>query len=733
MSPGIRHRPLVLVVTLASLAIASASASEEPAEPTPAPEAQAGRRLLWSTTVFGAYKGVHSSYDNDGLGGFFDQYEFTPNKASGGSLELGIRDASFDWIEDDAPRIQFRYDSPTSNLGVSGADLDNAFQNQRALLLGRTEAFQLDVDYRRLRTEQLRIYPETQAGGAALPYTDLTGKNDRFYRERTGFQSELRWRPAETLAGESEAAGWLAPELAFRSGFDRRESRVQQRALLNPGNDWLALERRAGDDVVDVGAGVLVAPGGLFTAILDFDYQTYDADNAELDSGLPFASTGRSVGFVPSTERGTGEVSLHARFGDRAVVTAGFQATVLDQEDPKTPAQRAVGLGRNKAVVYSAQLSGDVRIARNVSANAYVKYVYRDHDLNNNTPIFNPGNGTQVDEILETYHRVDAGAEGIYRPLRGVKLAAGARILRIDRDLDFAPAGFGNPVILEENAWVDDETTMWTVYGRADWRPLPGLGIRTELSFRDAPDTGYVTDLDGYVEGRLNASYVVPVTRPTSVSFHVRGGRGENSDFSAVEGVGPDPPGPSRKRDYERSHWNVGLSGDMAVRRDLTLFSSLYFGQDEQTDKLLLSNLQRYFQDAVPLTFRKPGNVEFRTDELGLVFGSQYWLSERTDAGLSYSFTLAKSEYRDSGAVPELQLIGDNRVVDAEIHSIDLELRHQIREGMRVFGGYRLQVYSDGASKPNSPSSSRQPGDRTDTRHTVTFGITLNGELLARR
>lgn len=710
----------------------SGVAREAPPEPLPPPEEELGPVLLWSATVFGQYRKIDSPYDRDRRAGFFDQYEFTPSKGASVPLQLGVREASLDWIEDDEPRIQLRYASPTSNLDLNGGDLGDSFLDQRALLLGRSRAFQLDLDYWRFRTEQLRVYPETDAGGGALPYDDLTQPNDRFYRDRTGFRGELRWRLDRSLPDGSDGLDWLSPELALRGGYDRREGRRQQQTLLNPANDWVAFSQDFGDDVSDVGGGLLVAPGGLFTMTFDFDYQDYAANQPQLDDTLPFPPTSRSLDFVPSSNRKTGEAGLHMRFGERAVVTAAFQATVLDQESPRTPRQQSVGLDRNKASVYSARIAGDLRIARDWTANAFAKYVFRDREIDQNTPLFGPTSPNQVDEFLDSFQRIDLGAESVYRPWRGVDLALGLSALFIDRDLDFAQPGLGNAVILPANAWVNDHTQMWTVYGRAQLRPFHGLGVRAELSYRNAPDTGYVTDLDDYVEGSLRASYVVPVTRPTTVTFHLGGGSGKNSQFTAVEGVGATPSGPSRRRDYERSHWTLSLSGDSAVRDDLSLFASLSYAEDEQSDQLLLSNIQRYFQDSAPIQFRKLGGLDCRTRELGFVLGSQLWLTKKTDAGLSYSFTWAETKYLDPGSMPELALIGDNRIVDAHIHGLDLELRHQIRKGLRVFAGYRLQLYEDGAPKPSATGSVQRPGSRTDLRHTVSVGVSLNSDLLSR-
>jgi hypothetical protein len=685
---------------------------------------------LWSATLFGQLHGVESAQDDDGVTGFFDQYEFTPNKDSV-SLELGVREASLDWVVDRAPLLQLRYASPTSNLGITGSDFDDAFLNQRALLVGRLGAYAFDVEYRRLRTERRRIFPDSSTGGGTLPFTDLSGRGDRFYRERTGFDAELRWRPGETLGADELKA--LGAEVALRGGFEARDSRTQTRTILNPGNDWLAFSQKRGDEVADVGVGILVVPADLVTLTLDFDHEDFSSDNAQLDTSLPFASTGRSVGFVPSTQRNTGRVQLHGRIGERAVLSAGFQASLLEQEDPDTPAQRGARFGENQVNVLSAQLSGDFQLNQDLAVSAFFRLVHRDRDIDRSSALFGPTNGTQVDELLETYQRIDLGAEARYRPHRRVKTALGVRLQWVDRDLGFARPGLGNRVILPANALVEDETMMWTLYGRADLRLLRGLGVRGELSYRGAPDTGYVTDLDDYVEGKLRVSYVLPIRRPATLALFIRGGSGENSDFSMVEGLGPQPPGPGVGRDYERSHWTLGLSGDLVVRDDTTLFASFYYSQDQQSDDLLLSNLQRYFQESVPITFRAPGGLDFQSDELSLVLGAQLSLTERTSAGLAYSFTRAEANYGASGGARELRLIDDNRVVDADIHTLDLELRHRVRDGLRLFVGYRLQHYSDGAPKPASPGSAIRPPDRSDVRHTVSFGVTLTSELLKKR
>jgi len=718
-----------LAVCVCATAIAAGAGNAEEGSDDPLMGAEPLDARLWSATILGQLNGIHSDQDDDGVSGFFDQYGYTPNKGSGVSLELGISEASFDWIKDRATLFQLRFESPSSNLGVTGSDVDKPFWNQRALVLGRTKAFSVDVEYRRFRTEQLRIFPETQAGGGALPFTDLTSRNDRFYRERTGFDGEIRWRPDISFAPESGTRSRFAPELSLRGGRERRASKRQIPTLLNPGNNWLAVTDKRGDDLSDVGAGVLVMPGLGVTLTVDYDYQEFETDNAISDDSLPFPSISRSVAYIPSTQRHTGRIFAHKKIKDRGVITAGFQATLLEQESPETPAQQSAGFGENETIAYTAQLAGDFLITNAFSASAFAKYSYRDHDIDRSSPIFGPGNGTQVDEFLETYLRFDAEAELRYRASSKARFAGGLRFLLIDRDLDFADSGLGNPIIQPENALVDDKTQMWTIFGRAELRPVPRLGIRAKLSYRFAPDTGYITDLDNYFEGELRGTYSLPLLRPASLSLFVRGGIGENNDFSMVDGLAPNPPGPTARRDYERSHATVGLTGDWSPRNDLTLFGSLFYSHDHQSDDLLLSNLQRYFQEVIPIAFVSAGKLDFRSDEVSLVLGSNYSFTERTDSSLSYTYTKAETSY-DSGSDRAIQLIDDNREVDANIHAVDFELRHQIRDGMRMFAGYRIQYFSDGSPRPDSLGSVRSPPDRSDFRHTVRIGVSLNGDLL---
>ncbi|MDH3211981.1 MAG: hypothetical protein OEM05_05805 [Myxococcales bacterium] len=680
---------------------------------------------LWSATLMGQFQIIASQEADDDVTGFFDQYEFVPNKSSALPFELGVRDAAFDLFDSGGtPRIRFRWESPTSNLGVSGSQIDEPFLNQRGELLGRFDGFDFDIDYRRFRTEELRLFPN-EFGAWGLAFTDLTRPDDLFSHDRTGFYGGLRLRPQELLASPGGSLDWLAPELTLRGGYQSREGERQFRFL---STDWLAITQELDQSVGEVGGGLLVAPGGLFTMVFDFDYTRFRNSPTVLDSdlGSPYPATSRPIGFIPDTDRSTGSVRLHRRFGQRAVLEGGFQASWLEQVGDRTPAQQAAGLRDNNLLFYSANLAADVLLADRVSANAFFKYDQRDNKIDRDTALFNPG--TQQYEFLEQLRRIVAGAEAVYRPFRASQFALGARFEWIDRDLDPATS----PIrILPENWLVADETQMWTVYGRAKLRPVKGLSLRGELGYRGAPKTGYIVDLDDYVYGKLRASYVVPLKRPIVLSAFAQGGSGENHDFSMVDGLGPSPAGPELGRDFDRSSWLWGLTASASPWQDVTAFASFYQSRDAQDYGLVLSDFQRYFQNIIPLNFSRSGSIEYRNDQMSFILGTHVQLSERTDAGLSYSFTRAESDY--AGASPEIQLIRANSSIDGDIHGLDFEVGHWLMDGLRVVVGYRLQYYTDRAPVPSGTGSVVSPFNLSTYENTVTLGVTLTSDLLAKK
>ncbi len=698
---------------------------------------EAGLKLRGSLTSTGVYHWVEQDQeDDDDVTGFFDQYEFVPNKSSSFPFEIGVSDASLDLLgAGDTPLLQFRLESPASNLGVSGSQIAAPFFNQRALLLGRMPGLDLDLVYRRMRTEDTRVFPNT--AGAGLLFEDGSGRDERFEAERTGFDAELRARVDELF----RPAAWLgeiaAPELSLRGGYQAREGDRQLRFLINPQNRWLGLAQGRDQEVGDVGGGLLLAPGRLFTVSFDVDYQSFRENESpilqsSLGSGIP--PTDNTIDFIPDTDRYTGTARLRGRIGKRAVLEGGFQVSVLEQADDVTPFQRTAGLRDNRLYYYSANFTADVGLFDRLSANAYFKFDQRDNDIERDTSLFAVGNGTQVDEFVDRWRRLLSGIEAVYRVNSGNRLALGGRFESIDRDLDFAASGCPPtcfPVILPANALVNDDSESYTVYGRAQLRPVRRVGVNGELGYRTAPETGYAVDLDDYVYGKLRASYTLPLPRSVVLSLFARGGSGDNRNQVMVGGggVGTPPAGPDLRRHFDRYDWLAGLTANASPWDPVNLFASFFVSQDAQDYELALSTLQRYVQPFAPVTFSNAGTTDYSNEMWSVVLGSHFQFDDRTDASLSGSFTRAYTRY-DAGGSPQLALVDQNAQIDSDIYGAQLEIGRWLFEGLRVMAGYRFQYYDDGTNLPVSVQSAVAPFDLTTTRHIVTVGVTLTSELL---
>jgi hypothetical protein len=492
--------------------------------------------VRWSLTPIVQLHVIESPEDDDGVTGFFDQYEFVPNKSSDFPVQLGIRDAALDLFDaGQTPRLQLRLDSPTSNLGISGSEIGDPFLAQRALLLGRFRPLEFDLRYWRMRTEELRLFPNTAEG--ALVFEDLTDSDDRFERERTGFDTELRTRLSDLLDDRGGVLDVLGgPQLSLRGGYESREGDRQRRFLLEPANRWIGLSQGMDQQVGEVGGGLLLAPWRRLTMSLDFDHERFREDESpilrgDLGGGPPDEGT---IGFVPDTDRFTGRLLLRSPLGDRAVVEGGFQASLLEQVDDFTPLQRSAGLRDNSVLHTSANLAADVALFGPVSANAFVGFERRDNDIERDTPLFDPGvDGTFTSEFMDRWTQWRATLEGVYRINAANRVALGARYESIERDLVFADPGLTR--ILPVNAFVSEDSESYTLYGRTQLRLLRRVSLMGELGYRWAPETGYSTELDDRVYGKLRASYTLPMERAVVLSLFARGGSGENDEVIAGE------------------------------------------------------------------------------------------------------------------------------------------------------------------------------------------------------
>jgi hypothetical protein len=698
------------------------------------PTAARKTRIDWSATLFASGKIISPPEDNDGVGGFFDQYEFTANKSAAFPVNLGVREASFDVVDElDDALFQLRLMSPTSNLGVSGPQIDQPFFNQRVETWTRVDAWALDLDYRRMRTEELRRFPNTEGGG--LVFDDMTAQDARFERDRTGMLGELRRRFGGARGPVDAGGKGVSSEIALRGGFDARSGLNQLLALRGPQNDWLGLPQGADRNISDVGAGVLVGsratPAWMLT--VDFDYQQLRWTSPtifESSLGTPPPAGLRTLGFIPDSNRLTGRIDSRGRLAGAVDWRLGYQLSVLEQVDDFTPDQQIAGLEDNDVWLHS--VAGSLRWSpwSPISLSVDLDFDLRDNRIDRNTPLFNANDGTQVDAFVDDWRRFVGVFEAETRFLHRNTVTLGVRYEDVSRSLEFSDANA--PKVLPPNSIVSDTTRFIGVYGRTRLNPWRRLRLSGELGYRAAPKVGYVTNLDNFVYGQVDARWVLGTPRPVVLTALVRGDSGENDGVDMVEGLGPTPPGPDVQRRFDRwtLGWGVGVETSPIER--LSLYASFLCGRLNQDSGVMLSTVQRYFQDQIPLTFTDIGLDGYQSQHKILTLGASREWRAGFDTGLSYTYTFAHAEY-NTGGVQQLDLIAENRAIDNKTQVLNFEAGWRPQPGLRLLAGYRFQWNRDGESPPQSIASSATPINNDALQHTITLGVSLDGSLFDRR
>jgi hypothetical protein len=772
-------RLAVILVAASLLALPAFADDDEGYEP------YEGYRLDWSSTWQLRLRDFDSPADDDDVTGFFDLHEFTRNKDQQPTVEFGLSEFDLDLFgEEETPLVQFRLRSPTSNLNFSGGSfqIDEFFLNQRAELFARPRGLALNLDYRRMRNDEVRVYPnptdqtnELMFGDAiAARFNDDTSDDDRFFVRRGRIGGELRARPSALFTGQWGDLGDFLPEIAFRGGYEERKGKRQVRYLLAfsdgvdplpPGNAlWRGITSEVDQRVSEGGAGLVFTPGGLFTLAVDFDHQRFRNDAStifqtqinRLDPNNIGAGFGfdqipntlddqslRTVGYIPETDRTTGSVRLNTRIGDRAVIHGGLQISSLDQEGDRTPLQEIAGLRGNKVRFYSGNLGADLELPEALSVNAFYKFDHRSNKLPRDTGSLSQRDWVQVDPFLKRIRQNRAGVELVYRFLPMNTVAVGWRGLWIDRKLKFAdafdpncltatsctlPALVGpNLAILPDNTVINDETRMYTLYLRTALRPISGLQFSGEGGYRNAPDTGYSRELDDLRYGQIRTSYVLPLERPVTLSFFGRAQHGENHDFTLQPTRSVFRNGevervsiPSRDRDFERSgfSWGVTLTGSPVD--GVTLFASGFQHRDNQDIDLFRSTALRYEEPFALL-------LRYRSDHSTLILGGSYQIAKRTDLSLAYTFTRTNARLRSDGLTSNT-LDGWSRF-RSDIHRVQLEIGHWLRSGLRLSVGYNFDQYRDRTRVPTGVGSA-DPFNPSTHVNTFMLGATLNSDLL---
>ncbi len=646
------------------------------------PAAAGDYNFDWSGTFQLRFLDFESPVDDDSRTGFFDRYEFVSNKHDEPAVEFGLSALDLDLLaeEGETPKLQLRLRSPTSNLGISGGGLEGgeSFLNQRVLLQAQHRGVSIDLDYRRLRTDEFRLFRNGGFGN------DQTDADDRFFVRRNRVGGEIRIRPLELLKGERGELGGFLSEIALRGGYrDRMGQRQTRYGFRNQITSALDQE------VVDGGAGLVFRPGGLFTLAVDFDHQRF-RENAR--ARIPNFSSD-PVAFIPDTDRNTGTVRLNTRLGDRLAVHGAFRVSSLQQKGDRTPDQMSSGLGNNELLFYSGNFGANLELMRDVSLNTFFKIDSRHNKIDRDTNLFS--RNARSAPFLKRLRKIAAGAELVLRLPRLTRVSFGARRDWVDRDLKNSTIPINT-----DAAILSDETETYTVYVAARSRPIKGLQLSGKIGYQDSPKTGYIRELENVHYGRLRGSYTFPFPRPVTLSLFGRWKSGENDDFTNA----------SEDRDFKHKRFSWGATLSASPSDGATLFGSVFQHDDAQDFDL------RYGSTEEPR--------DYRVNDITMTVGGRFQISEQTDAGFSHSFTRSKWRFEPaSGAADAIEGLSRIR---SDLHRSEFEIGHWLREGLRVSAGYHFDKYRDRSSVSTSPDDF----SRSTRRHTALFSVTLNNDFI---
>ena len=680
-------------------------------------------------TFGGALYFIDSPYDNDYLGGFWDQYRHTRKKNHEPAHFFDVLHFDLGFARED-DTYAFRAEGWSPNRNNTRIEIDSYF-----------EAFDIDLDYRNYRSEELRYFPEGTFQGDNAPgffpyatqYTrdaplaEILDSNHRFWIQRTGVNGEIRLRP--------ESMGFGAPvlnQISIRSGYERRKGYRQDSFLLTPlefalpNQRFRGNRRRVDQAVTNVGGGLVVTPVAGLTTDLDLGFESF-RENAgvvtfqDIAAGNPPLLTPsgntalRAFNFVPDTNRLSASLRLASEIASTQVQAGAF-VTHLRQTN-KAPLQRALGLDKQEVTTWSAHAGFDRQLAHHLVLNGNAKFAERRNDLKQS--YFNP-QVPQVGPILRRRSELNLHLELALRPTAGALVAAGYRYDWVDRNLRYPNARPG--VLVPQLALVEANSQAHNLYLRWRARLLRRLQLSGELGWEYQPERAYPKDMTYSVYFEARGAYTLPQPIPLSLSIQgkVRDGHGNGLVLTAHD--------TQARKDLDQLRWSYDISLSAVPTRRTTLSLTFVQHHDEQDTPYLRTNYPRTF--GVDVSFSgefmnflpNPDRIHYRSDVRNLAFwGTQDltdWLELRAFTGVTWVDAKIGGNNSTANA-----LNAANKVED-RILSAGVEFDFLARDGLRFEIGYGFEQFLD--------HHQQAPIELDDTRHSIHFGITANLDLLKR-
>jgi hypothetical protein len=660
---------------------------------------------------------IESPYDNDFLGGFWDQYSQTRKKNNNPPFYFNLLHTDVGLFrEDETWLVRFESFSPTA-------------ANDRVEIDGDYEGLRFDIDFRNYRSEELRYFPEGTFQDQNLPgpfpfgtqyspdarEAEIRNQNRRLWIQRTGIDGELRFRP--------EGFGFDLPvlaEVSLRSGFEERKGWRQDSFLLAnntvepaPLNQrFRGHRRRVRQEVSGIGGGVVLAPGGDWVTDFDFHFENFREKAKTVTFSRIASSSGgaippptspaaeRAFNFVPNTDRISGSMRVAGRVGP-ASVQAGAFVTHLRQTD-KAPLQRLLGLDKQDFTTWSAHGGFDLPLGDEADLAAVVKFSERRNGLDEN----DFQTGFQLGPVLRRRSELEANVELSHRPAPGATIATGYRYDRVDRNIRYVSP----PLIVPELSLIENDNEKHSIYLRGRARLMRRMQLSGEVGWEYAPQRAFPRDLTHVVYLDAKGSYTLPEPVPLTLSVYggVRDGHGNGLVLTGES--------TQARKDLDRLRWNYGATATAMPRAGTSLSVTFIQSRDQQDLPYQRTDFPRNFGTSFVNFLPDPDRVHYKSDVKSLSVGGTHALTDSVDARAFTNVNWVRAWFSDSSNT-STQLENVNEL-SSNIWSIGGGLGWDAMAGLRLDCGYRFDQYLDRRDD--------EPIRQDDERHTVTLAVTID-------
>ena len=525
-----------------------------------------------------------------------------------------------------------------------------------------------------------------QGGGFANTFTDESGTS-HYSIDRTTYGAGLKLKP-------SVLGGWATAAVDY-SGYQREGNKFAAFLLEGGGGGgagqtrWRGINLAVDERMNRIGLTLTASPQKRFELAYEVSYEEFVNNAPELQmqslTGTTIPSPVASLFYVADTSLVTHGIRFSKNFNDRVLVNAGYGMSWLDQ-DSFSAYETASGHNKGKISTDNAYLTANGRISPDVSVEGHIKYYDHDNDSSFGDALIS--STTLIAPRIDSINSMDYGVSANWRAdLMKSGFTAGWRHLDRERDLTW---GNGTTSVDPLQSLYREDTVSDEVYFK--WSARPAQGWTTELkpSYLWSDKTGLVVEPEEAFLLKLKASYAAPEGWVASGFYDYKNRENSNNTFTDGGGL------LSQSQSLEGTLHSAGLSLNYMPRDYLNVYGNLYWMQDDVSNYLFSSSVQRW-NPAVVFTLVDEPN--YKIDSYVFNFGGDWDASEELKLSASYTYTRSKGDVASGIVYDQLAAATGtvDSVIDNTLHSFAVGGDYLLGEKSTIKLNYIYDRYNDDA------------------------------------